>query len=92
MKQATHDARHTWLTEGLYAEFDTFIPMGTKAAKAEKGEAVDVIFNTYSRGVVTCRDAWTYNFNPNTLAENIQRMIETYNAEADRWIRQRQQS
>ena len=88
MKRATYDARHTWLTEGLHAEFDTFIPMGTKAAKVKKGAAVDVIFNTYSRGVVTCRDAWTYNFNPNFLAKNIQRMIETYNAEVDRWIRQ----
>ncbi len=38
------DARHTWLTEGLHAEFDTFIPMGTKEAKAEKAVPEDVIF------------------------------------------------
>ena len=47
------DARHTWLTEGLHAEFDAFIPMGSKEAKAVKGEAVDAIFKTYSRGVTT---------------------------------------
>ena len=81
------DARHTWLTEGLRAEFDTFIPMGTKAAKAGKGAAVDVIFKTYSNGVKTCRDAWAYNFNRDRLAENVQRMVGTYNAEADRWKR-----
>ena len=81
------DARHTWLTEGLRAEFDTFIPMGTKAAKAGKGAAVDVIFKTYSCGVSTSRDAWAYNFNRNTLTENVQRMIGTYNAEVDRWQR-----
>ena len=83
------DARHTWLTEGLHAEFDTFIPMGTKAAKAGKGAAVDVIFKTYSCGVVTTRDAWVYNFNRKALTENVQGMIDTYNAEVDRWKRRR---
>ena len=85
MKQATIDAKHTWLTEGLHAEFDTFIPMGTKEAKAKKGAATDVIFKTYSRAVVTCRDAWTYNFNRNALIKNIQRMIDNYNLEVARW-------
>ena len=85
MQQTTVDAKHTWLTEGLHAEFDTFIPMGTKAAKAAKGTASDVIFKTYSRGVVTCRDAWTYNFNRDVLTENISSMMENYNAEVARW-------
>ena len=85
MKKTTVDAKHTWLTEGLHAEFDTFIPMGTKAAKASKGAAAGIIFKTYSSGVGTSRDAWTYNFNRNALTHNMQRMIETYNAEVDRW-------
>ena len=80
------DARHTWLTEGLHAEFDTFIPIGTKKAKAVKGAAADVIFKTYSNGVTTNRDAWVCNFNRNTLVENVNRMIETYNAEIARWM------
>ena len=86
MKKATVDAKHTWLTEGLHAEFDTFIPMGTKKAKAVKEAAVDVIFKTYSRGVVTCRDAWVYNFNAGALARNVQRMMEFYNAQVVRWL------
>ena len=88
MKQSTIDAKHTWLTEGLHAEFDTFIPIGTKEAKAKKGAATDVIFKTYSAGVKTNRDAWAYNFNRNVLTENILRMSDTYNAEVDRWKRQ----
>ena len=79
------DARHTWLTKGLHPEFDTFIPMGTKAAKTGTDEAVDVIFKTYSNGVKTNRDAWVYNFNPKTLVKNVNRMIENYNAEVARW-------
>ena len=85
------DARYTWLTDGLHAEFDTFIPMGSKIAKAAKGEAVDVIFKTYSSGVKTNRDAWVYNFNQNALAKHVQVMIGIYNTEVDRWKRQKNQ-
>ncbi|MYE88395.1 DEAD/DEAH box helicase [Candidatus Poribacteria bacterium] len=86
-KLITPDRRYTWLTEGLHAEFETFIPIGTKEAKAARAEAVDVIFKDYSRGVATSRDAWAYNFNRNTLSENMREIIETYNAEVDRWKR-----
>ena len=79
------DGRHTWLTEGLHPEFDTFIPMGSKATKTEKDKAVNVIFKTYSNGVKTNRDAWVYNFNRKSLAENVNRMIENYNTEVARW-------
>ncbi|MDE0683367.1 MAG: N-6 DNA methylase [Candidatus Poribacteria bacterium] len=88
IKQSTIDAKHTWLTEGLHAEFDTFIPIGTKEAKAKKGTATEVIFKTYSAGVKTNRDAWTYNFNQNTLTQNVQQMVEVYNTEVARWAQQ----
>ena len=81
------NARQMWLTEGLRADFDTFIPMGTKAAKAAKGEAEGTLFKTYSLGVVTNRDAWVYNFNETAVKENMTRMIEFYNAETSRWER-----
>ena len=79
------DTRYTWLTEGLHTEFDTFIPIGSKNAKARKGAAIDVIFKTYSNGVKTNRDAWVYNFDRNMLTKNIKKMIENYNAEVARW-------
>ena len=81
------DARHTWLTEGLHAEFDTFIPMGTKQAKSAKDEVADVIFKTYGNGVKTNRDAWAYNFNQDALTKSISRMIESYNMDVMRWGR-----
>ena len=85
-QQITPDKRHAWLTEGLHAEFDTFIPMGTKQAKAQKGAAVDVIFKTYSCHLKTSRDAWVYNFTRDVLVENMNRMIENYNADVARWM------
>ena len=87
MKRVMVDAKHTWLTEGLHAEFDTFIPMGTKTAKAVKGTVVDLIFKIYSLGVSTNRDVWVCSFNRNTITKNVQGMISTYNAEVDRWKR-----
>ena len=85
-KSIEPDDRHTWLTEGLHTEFDTFIPMGSKEAKALKSAAVDVIFKTYSNGVKTNRDTWVYNFNRSALIENISKMIENYNIEVARWV------
>ena len=82
------DRRYTWLTEGLHSEFETFIPIGTQEAKAEQSEGRDTIFHRFSNGVKTNRDAWAYNFSRNALAENISGMIDTYNAEVDRWKRQ----
>ena len=90
-KSITPDQRYTWLTEGLRAEFETFIPMGTKETKEVRGKVVNVIFKDYSRGVATSRDAWAYSFNRNELTENMNRLIGTYNAEVDRWKRRENQ-
>ena len=87
-KPITPDARHTWLTEGLHSEFETFISIGTKEAKAAKGTWVDVIFKIYSLGVGTNRDAWARNFNRNTLTDNMSRTIDTYNEQVLKWDRQ----
>ncbi|MDT9189554.1 MAG: N-6 DNA methylase [Limnospira sp. PMC 894.15] len=79
------DKKHTWLTAGLHADFETFIPMGTKETKAAKGDATGAIFKLFSLGVNTNRDVWAYNFNPDELAANIQRMIATYNEQTRKW-------
>ncbi|WP_216092688.1 type ISP restriction/modification enzyme [Candidatus Marithrix sp. Canyon 246] len=84
----TPDKKHTWLTEGLHSEFEEFLPLGSKSAKAEKGITEGVIFKTYSGGVKTNRDAWAYNFNQSELADNMQRMIETYNEQVFKWTQQ----
>ena len=92
VKQAVVDARHTWLTEKHHAEFDTFIALGSKEAKAARGEAADVIFARYSNGVKTNRDSWVYNFDRDVLAENMRRMIDTYNEQVFKWERRENRS
>ena len=81
------DRRYTWITEGLQAEFETFIPMGTKETKAARGEVVDVICKVYSFGINTARDAWVYNFNRSTLTANMERMVDCYNESVFKWDR-----
>lgn len=79
------DAKHTWLTEGMREEFESFLPMGTKEAKADSNNADEVIFKTFSNGIKTNRDRWAYNFDYSSLAENITRMIDTYNEQVFKW-------
>ncbi len=87
------DIRYTWLTKGLHAEFDTFVPMGSKKAKVKSHKVINpsaypkVIFQSFSGGVNTNRDAWVYNFNRSALIGNVKSMLETYNSEVERWNR-----
>ena len=90
-QSVTPDKRNTWLTEGLHAEFDTFVSLGSKETKAARGEVEDVIFHTFSNGVKTNRDAWAYNFNSIALTSNMSRMIDTYNEQVFMWERRRNQ-
>ena len=78
------DTRYTWLTEGLRAEFDTFVPIGTKEAKAAKGEGGEAIFSLYSLGVATNRDVLAYSFDRELLQERVRTFIEIYNSTVDR--------
>ncbi len=83
-KQITPDEKHTWLTEGIRADFDTFISIGNKEGKADDNLET-AIFNNYSRGVETTRDNWIYNFNQKELINNVKKFIETYNQQVYKW-------
>ena len=80
------DKQYTWLTEGLHAEFENFIPMGSKEAKAAKDEDKEGegIFTLYSLGVTTNRDPLTYSFDLTSLQERVSTFIEIYNSTVDR--------
>ena len=86
---------HVWLTEGMDSEFDGFLPMGTRAAKAQApiGDGTDLVescFKTFSNGVKTNRDAWAYNFDAAALEKNIKSMIQVYNHHVVGWQMERE--
>lgn len=71
-----------WLTEGMADDWDELVPLGSKEAKA--GNA-DALFTLISNGVKTNRDSWAYNFNPESLSQNIKRSLEFYLTQVGRY-------
>lgn len=82
----TPDVKGNWLTEGMQSTFDSFLPMGTKDAKASKQDA-NAIFQLYGRGVATSRDNIVYDFHRSVLKNRVKQFIDDYNGEVDRWVR-----
>lgn len=75
------NAEGDWINQRDPA-FDAFVPLGDK-----DGADTQAVFDMYSLGVTTNRDAWAYNSSPVALEANMRRMIETYNGERERYAR-----
>jgi predicted helicase len=91
-RRLTPDAGCTWLIPDHADQFTSFIPIGTKSAKADDAADVHTIFKLYGRGVATCRDEVVYDFDRDTLVARVRQSIEDYNAELDRWRRERKKA
>jgi predicted helicase len=62
--------------------YDTYQPMGDRLSK---GKAHTVaMFENYSLGLGTNRDAWCYNYSGLEVASNVSRMISNYNDQLQR--------
>ncbi|MBI0002177.1 DEAD/DEAH box helicase [Bartonella sp. W8122] len=69
------DAHNDWVNQ-RDDSFNEFIAIGDKKVKTSI-----TIFDNYSSGVKTNRDAWAYNFSKSKLSNNMQSMIDFYNSE-----------
>lgn len=74
----TPDDHGDWLNQ-RDDRFGKYIVLGDKKSDAPK------LFQNYSQGVVTSRDAWCYNGAKAGVADNMMRMIDFYNDEAVRF-------
>lgn len=72
------DDQNDWLNQ-RDASFDVFMKIGDK--KSDQG---DVMFQNYTHGVVTSRDAWCYQSSPSKLKHNIEKSISFFNDEIRR--------
>jgi predicted helicase len=77
------DDRHDWFPNPTDDEFESFLPIGSKDAKA--GVSVPTVFRTYSLGVSTNRDSVVYDFDVARLEKRIEQFADNYNAELHRW-------
>ncbi|CAM5208701.1 hypothetical protein CDEN61S_03787 [Castellaniella denitrificans] len=75
----TPDAHGDWLRQRDEG-FDQFVVLGSKGDKG-----AFTLFDNYSNGVKTQRDAWTFNASRQQLAANMSSTIEFYNAEVARF-------
>ena len=73
------DDNHDWLNQ-VSPDFDRFLVLGDK-----KDKSVLRIFENYSLGVSTNRDAWCYNASKSEMKRNIHSMIAFYHAERQRY-------
>lgn len=76
-RRITPDESNDWLDQ-VDRSFEKFPILGVKRGEEEG------LFENYSSGVKTQRDAWAYNSSPSKLTKNMRRMIEFYNGEVDR--------
>ncbi|GAA8006191.1 hypothetical protein JP0554_12550 [Helicobacter pylori] len=60
--------------------FDKLIPL-----KRDKKLQNNSIFDINSNGVTSGRDPWVYNFSPDSLMQNVQKCMDTYNADLKRF-------
>ncbi|WP_459198388.1 DEAD/DEAH box helicase [Ralstonia pseudosolanacearum] len=74
----TPDQHGDWLNQ-RDDRFGEYIALGDK-----KGDGL-TLFENFSLGVVTARDAWCYNASKAGVADNMTRMIGFYNREVDRF-------
>lgn len=60
--------------------FEKLIPL-----KRDKKRQNPSVFDINSNGVASGRDPWVYNFSPDSLMQNVQKCMDTYNADLKRF-------
>lgn len=77
-KQITPNKDGDWINQ-RNPKFQEFVPLGEKRSTSTSLP----IFEMYSLGVATNRDAWACNFSRKQLANNMGRMIDFYNEQRE---------
>ncbi|GAA6846896.1 DEAD/DEAH box helicase [Helicobacter pylori] len=78
-KEITPNEKGDWINQREDG-FEKLIPL-----KRDKKLQNPSIFDINSMGVITGRDPWVYNFSPDSLMQNVQKCIDTYNADLKRF-------
>ncbi|MDR2895100.1 MAG: DEAD/DEAH box helicase family protein, partial [Propionibacteriaceae bacterium] len=73
------DAHGDWINQ-RDDSFYRFAPLGLEKLKEPMG-----VFATYSRGLATGRDQYSYSFSAAQLSSQMRRLIATYDSELARW-------
>ncbi|MCI4453483.1 MAG: hypothetical protein JHC25_00880, partial [Thermodesulfobacterium sp.] len=72
-QQITPNKKHDWIDQGE-EEFESLLKLGDKKNKHDI-----TVFDEYSLGLATNRDAYAYNFSRDELKKHMERIISTFN-------------
>ncbi|BAW45592.1 type II R-M system protein [Helicobacter pylori] len=75
----TPNNKGDWINQREDA-FEKLIPL-----KRDKKRQNPSVFDINSNGVASGRDLWVYNFSPDALMQNVQKCMDTYNADLKRF-------
>ncbi|GAA7094076.1 DEAD/DEAH box helicase [Helicobacter pylori] len=78
-EKITPNNKGDWINQREDA-FDKLIPL-----KRDKKLQNPSVFDINSNGVVSGRDPWVYNFSQKILTQSVQKCIDTYNADLERF-------
>jgi predicted helicase len=84
-REITPDKRYTWLNEDSESDFECHIAIGSKETKTSVQDVENVIFKLFSLGVGSNRDEWVFSFTRNDLQAKINKLINNYNLEVNRF-------
>ena len=74
----TPDTKSYWLDQSD-SDFEELIPLANRETKLAKAVADEqAVFRLYSLGVVTNRDDWVYDFDPDNLGRKVRAFINSY--------------
>ncbi len=74
----TPDKRNDWLNQSN-SDFERLMPLADRETKLAKTVADErAVFGLYSLGVVTNRDEWVYDFDPEALGGKVRAFIGAY--------------
>lgn len=76
------NSKNEWINQSSDT-FETYPPLGSKSSSAGS----EVIFQNYSLGLGTGRDAWVYNYSKTELEKNVEKMAKSYNHALDEYHR-----
>lgn len=86
-EELTPSEKNIWIHPQNIGQYEKLISIGNKKARQSKNTNSETTFINYSRGIVSCRDSFAYDFSKDKLIKKIIDLAENYNAEVDRYKR-----
>jgi predicted helicase len=72
------DSQNNWLLSDSTQSYLTFVPLGDKSVKRGTTPSGSTVFQLFSLGVVSSRDAYAYNFSASQLSKTARIFVNVY--------------